>query len=164
MKKLDWQNGNRIRQLSPQELLERTRPFLSARGLGTDAPWLPRAVVAVQERARTLVEVADGLKMFFDRAPQVTFDEKAAAKFLTPENRALVADFGTRLGTVEPWLSRSLEEAANAFLAERGLEMKQLGQPARVALTGGTVSPPLFDCMEIYGRDVTLARLAAVRG
>ena len=162
MKKLDWQSGLAIRALAPMVLLDRTKPFLAAKGHATDAAWLPRAVVAVQERARTLVEVADGLALFYDRSPSVKFDEAAAAKFLTPPNRALVAALGERLATVERWLSPDLEAAATAFLAERGLEMKQIGQPARVALTGGTVSPPLFDCMEIFGREVTLARLRGV--
>jgi glutamyl-tRNA synthetase len=162
MKKLDWQNGTRLRQLSPVALLERTAPFLAARGLATDLPWLPRAVVAVQERARTLVEVADGLALFYDRANTVKLDEKAAAKFLTPENRATIVALADALAAVPAWLSRDLEAAATAFLSSRGLEMKAIGQPARVALTGGTVSPPLFDCMEIFGRDVTLSRLRAV--
>jgi glutamyl-tRNA synthetase len=165
MKKLDWQNARRIRELSPQALLERSRPFLEARGLPADAPWLPRAVVLVQERARTLVEVADGLAPFFDRRTDIPLDPKAAAKFLTPENRAVLAAFADRLGGVEPFLARPLEAAATAFLGERGLEMKAVGQPARVALTGGTVSPPLFDVMEVLGRDVALARLTrASRG
>ena len=58
-----------------------------------------------------------------------------------------------------PWLAPQIDAATNAFLAAHGLDMKKLGQPARVALTGSSVSPPLFDSMEIYGKDVTLARL-----
>jgi glutamyl-tRNA synthetase len=162
MKKLDWQNGRRIRELAPMALLERAKPFLAQRGLPSEAPWLPRAVVLVQERARTLVEVVDGLAMFFDRRTAIPHEEKAAAKLLTPPNRALVVDVAERLAGVERWLAPDLEAAATAFLAERGLDMKQVGQPARVALTGGTVSPPLFDCMEVLGREVTLARLRAV--
>ncbi|MCE9636785.1 MAG: glutamate--tRNA ligase [Planctomycetes bacterium] len=162
MKKLDWQNGLRIRQMAPVALLDRCKPFLDAKGLDSSAAWLPRAVVLVQERARTLVEAVNGLTMFFDRGTTVKFDEKSATKFLTPANRALVAELADCLAPVEPWLSPDLERAATAFLAERGLDMKQVGQPARVALTGGTVSPPLFDCMEVWGRDVTLARLRGV--
>lgn len=162
MKKLDWQSGRRIRELAPMALLERARPFLEKRGVPADAPWLPRAVVMVQERARTLVELVDGLAPFLDRSPSIPLDEKAAAKFLTPENRAAIRDLAARLAAVEPWLAPGLEAAATEFLAARGMEMKQLGQPARVALTGGTVSPPLFDCMEVLGRDVTLARLGSV--
>ena len=66
-----------------------------------------------------------------------------------------------RLAAVDPFLAPELEAATRAFVEERELKMKHIGQPTRVALTGGTVSPPIFDCMEIYGRDVTLARLRA---
>ena len=161
MKKLDWQNGRRIRELAPMVLLDRAQPFLEQKGIPADAPWLPRAVVLVQERARTLVELAQALTLFVDRSPTVTFDEKAAAKFLTPENRALLGDLAACLTQVETWLAPDLEKAATEMLAARGLDMKKVGQPARVALTGGTVSPPLFDCMEVWGRELTLARLAA---
>ncbi len=159
--KLDWQNGRRIRALAPRELLELARPFLVREKLDPDAPWLPRAIVAVQERARTLVEVAQGLKMFYDRRPAIELDAKAAAKLLNDESRGWLGALADRLARVERWMAPDLDVATNAFLAERSLEMKRLGQPARVALTGGTVSPPLFDCMEIFGRETTLARLRA---
>jgi glutamyl-tRNA synthetase len=159
-KKLLWQNARRIRALTPAALLERTKPFLEKAGLDPAAPWLLRAVPPVQERAETLVAVADGLKPFYDRRTKIDVDPKAAEKFLTPESKATVAKLADALAKVEPWTAPSLEAATTAFLAANGLEMKKLGQPARVALTGSSVSPPLFDCMEIYGRDVTLARLA----
>ena len=158
-KKLLWQNARRIRALAPAALLERTKPFLAKDGLDTDAPWLLRAVPPVQERAETLVAVAAGLKPFYDRRPKIEVDAKAAEKFLTPENRATVARLADAIAPVDPWLARGIETATNAFLAANDLEMKKLGQPARVALMGTPVSPPLFDCMEILGRDVTLARL-----
>lgn len=162
MKKLDWQNGLRMRGMAPMDLLDRARPFLVRAGLSPDEPWLPRAIVAVQPRAVTLTGLADVLRQFYDRRTAIEHDPKAAAKFLTPENRATVAALGDHLAGVEPFHAPALEAAAGAFLAARGLDMKQIGQPARVALMGGTVSPPLFDCMEILGRDVTLARLRAV--
>ncbi len=159
-KKLDWQNGRRIRELAPMVLLERSEPFFAAHGVPADAPWLPRAVVAVQERAKTFVEVAEGLSLFADRGP-VTYEEKAARKFLKAEARAHLAELADKLGAVEPFRAPELETATQAFLEERELKMKHVGQPARVALTGGTVSPPIFDVMEIFGRDVSLERLRA---
>jgi len=160
-KKLLWQNARRIRALTPAELLARTKPFLLAEKLDADAPWLLRAIPPVQERAETLVAVAAGLKPFYDRRPKIDVEAKAAEKFLTPENRATVAKLADAIASVEPWTAPAIETATNAFLAAHGLEMKKVGQPARVALTGSSVSPPLFDCMEIYGKDVTLARLRA---
>ncbi len=158
-KKLLWQNGRRIRALTPAQLLELTKPFLAKEGLDTSAPWLLRAIGPVQERADTLVAAAEGLKPFYDRRADIPIDEKAAAKFLTPENKATLAQLADAIAPVDPWTAPALEQATNAFLAARTLDMKKVGQPARVALTGTTVSPPLFDCMEIYGRDVTLGRL-----
>jgi glutamyl-tRNA synthetase len=158
-KKLLWQNARRIRAMTPADLLGRAKPFLAGAKLDPQAPWLLRAVPLVQERAETLVAVADGLKPFYDRRPKIEVDAKAAEKFLTPENRAAVARLADALASVDPWTAPAIEAATNAFLAAHGLEMKKLGQPARVALTGASVSPPLFDCMEIYGKDVTLARL-----
>lgn len=156
--KLEWQSGRRIRALAPRELLEHARPYLEARGLTADEPWLPRAVVAVQERAKTLAEVADALAPFFARG-EVEFEEKAARKFITEESTGTLRALADKLEALDGWTSPALEEATQAFLAENELKMKHVGQPSRVALTGGTVSPPIFDCMEIYGRDLTLARL-----
>ena len=79
IQKLEWQNGMRIRELAPMELLDRARPFIEARGHDPDEPWLPRAVVVIQERSRTLVELAARLEPFYDRALTVQFDEKAKA-------------------------------------------------------------------------------------
>jgi len=160
-KKLLWQNARRIRALSPAALLERTKPFLVKDGLDPAAPWLLRAIPPVQERAETLIAVVAGLKPFYDRRPKIEVDAKAAEKFLTPENRASVAALADAIASVDPWLAPGIETATNSFLAAKGLDMKKLGQPARVALTGSSVSPPLFDCMEILGKDVTLARLRA---
>jgi glutamyl-tRNA synthetase len=158
-KKLLWQNARRIRALSPEKLLDRARPFLVKEGLDADAAWLARAIPPVQERAETLVQLVDGLKLFYDRRPAIDVDAKAAEKFLTPDNKALLGVLADRLAAVEPWAAPAIEGATATLLAERGLDLKKLGQPIRVALTGTTVSPPLFDCMEVFGRDLTLARL-----
>lgn len=160
-KKLDWQNGRRIRELAPEALIERARPFLEREGLDPTVDWLPQAVVLVQERARTLVEVADGLKLFYDRGP-VTYEEKAERKFLKPEQRERVAALGEVYAALPEWTSEALETATLAWLAERELRMKHVGQPLRAALTGGTVSPPLFDMLAVLGPDVCLPRLRAV--
>lgn len=158
--KLTWQNGVRIREMAPMELLARTRPFLEARRLSPDEPWLPRAVAAIQERANTLVEAADRLAPFYRRGP-VEMDPAAEAKFLTPESRARLGELADAIEGVEPFRAPELEAAVGAFLAERDLKMKHLGQPLRVAITGVTASPSIFDCLEIFGREVSLARLHA---
>src|SRR5262249_19846610 len=101
-KKLLWQNARRIPALTPAALLERTAPFLAKESLDPAAPWLLRAMPGVQERSETLVAVAMGLKPFYDRRPKIDVDPKAAEKFLTPENRATVAQLADALESVDP--------------------------------------------------------------
>jgi len=161
LKKLEWQNGLKIREMQPADLLDAARSFLARLDRDADQPWILQAICVVQERANTLVELAEKLVPFFDRAPTVAFDEKAAAKFLKPEQRETLGRLTERYAGLSGWTAAALEEATRAFLEENELKMKHVGQPTRVALTGGTVSPPIFDCMEIYGRDLTLSRLRA---
>mgnify|MGYP001441878570 CR=1 FL=1 len=158
--KLEWLNGRRIRELAPDALLAHARPFVAAEHIDPDAAWVARAIPAVQPRARTLVELAQGLTMFADRGP-VAYEPAAAEKFLTPDARALLGELADALAPVEPFDAAHVEAAFDAFLETRALKMKHVGQPCRVALVGGTVSPSLYDVMSILGRDVTLARLRA---
>ncbi|MCL1598770.1 MAG: glutamate--tRNA ligase [Actinomycetia bacterium] len=159
-KKLEWMNGRRIREMSTPDLLTRARPFIERARIDPDLPWVPRALEALQPRANTLAALADGLSLFADHGP-VDYDAKAAAKFLKPESRVLLTQLAAALDATRPFVAPAIEETVRAFLESRELKMKHIGQPARVALVGGTASPSLFDVMEIFGRDVTLARLRA---
>jgi glutamyl-tRNA synthetase len=158
-RKLDWVNGRVIRRLPAEDLAARLRPFLEKRGFDPAAPFLPRAVLALRERSATLVQMADGLAPFY--AAEVAFDPKAREKFLTAEARPHLAALADALEGVSPFEAAALGPAAEGFLASRGLELKRVGQSIRVALTGVTVSPPLWDTMEVLGRERTLARLRA---
>jgi glutamyl-tRNA synthetase len=101
--------------------------------------------------------MADGLAPFY--ATTVAFDEKAKGKFLTPEAIPHLRALADALAAVEPFDAATLGPAAESALAQRGLELKRFGQSIRVALTGVTVSPPLWDTMEVLGRERTLERL-----
>ncbi len=157
VKKLEWVNARVIRRLPVEDLVGRLRPMIEARGWDPSAPWLPKAVKAMQERSVTLVQMADGLAPFY--AATVTFDEKAKTKFLTPEALPMLKDLAGAIGSVQPFEAAAIGAAAESFLAGRGLELKKVGQSIRVALTGVTVSPPLWDTMEVLGRERTLERL-----
>jgi glutamyl-tRNA synthetase len=157
VKKLEWVNGRILRRLTVEDLAARARPFLERRGWDPAAPWLPRALRALQERSATLVAMADGLAPFY--AAKVEFDPKAKAKFLTPDALPRLAALAGVLETVEPFEAGPIGAAAEAFLAREGLELKKVGQSVRVALTGVTVSPPLWDTMEVLGRQRALERL-----
>ncbi len=103
-------------------------------------------------------EMAQG-SLFFFREP--VMDEKSVAKHLTPEARALLADLRSLLATVDEWTAASLHAAIQAFAEARTLGLGKVAQPLRVALTGGTVSPPIDATLALLGRAKVLARLDA---
>ena len=160
--KLLWMNAEYIKTSSPSQVAEALVPLLEQAGLKKDVEavsdeWLARLVVLVKERAKTLVEMVEWVRPYFGQT--VTFDEEAAKKFLTsaigPALSKLIARF-------EPFPSFSRPEWENSFkqlVQEEGMKMGQLAQPVRVALTGRTASPGLFEVMEVLGRDRTLFRL-----
>ena len=132
-------------------------PFLDAIGIGNpDEAKLLRAIPTVRERARTLREAADAMDYFF-RAP--VFDEKAKKKFLTPESAGKLAELKTILAPLVSWDESTLEGAITGWLASKNLAIKDVAQPARVSLTGRTISPGLYEVLAVLGKDESLARL-----
>ena len=119
---------------------------------------LAKAIPLVRERAHTFVEAADALDYFFREPPAL--DEKAAKKFLVPDKAAHLG--GIRAAAPRrrpPAPPRALEADVGAWLTKEGLELKDVAQPARVALTGRTASPGIFEVLEVLGRDSAMARL-----
>lgn len=164
IEKLDWMNGMYIRALAPDDLAERLLPFLREAGLPA-TPGEARAVAPlVHERLTTLA----------DAAPLVDFlwaDEVAPAiDAMIPKGMdgAGVADLlaaaEALLRAVDPWTHAELEAALRGLATDRGLKLGPALQPIRLAVTGKTVSPPLFESVEVLGRERTLARIAAARG
>jgi glutamyl-tRNA synthetase len=113
----------------------------------------------IRERATTFADAAERLDFVFRDAPDV--DASAAAKFLGPENLALLRELAGILSGVEPWTAQAIELRFQAWLAERGLAIKDVAQPARVALTGRTASPGLFEVIAVLGKERSLARLTS---
>jgi glutamyl-tRNA synthetase len=140
------------------DYVERVRPFLADRGLAdVDGALLERAIPGIRERARTLKDAAFDLDFYFREPPEV--DAKAREKLLDATGAALMVEFAGAIEIVPTWDVASLEAATRAFSDQKGRPMKDVAQPARVALTGRGQSPPLFEVMAVLGRDRSLARL-----
>jgi len=159
LKKFQFVQSSHLRALPDAKIGELTRPYLPAdASIDADAR-LEAAIGTVKTRAVTLVECAQMIDFYFRDA--LTFDEKAVAKFLVPAAAPLLTDFRAHL-VLQPAFDRaSLEAATNAWLAEKGLQIKDIAQPARVSLTGKSQSPGLYEVLEVLGRDRSLARLEA---
>src|SRR6185437_15748546 len=144
------------------EYAERVLPFLRARGID-DVPEskLRLAIPTVRERAPTFVDAADRLDFYFRREP--VMDAKAVDKFLVPANAAHLAGLEEALRGLPAWELMAIEERVTAWLASKSLQIKDVAQPARVALTGRTASPGLYEVLFVLGKDDALARLARGR-
>ena len=161
IKKFQYVQANQLRRLSAATLAALVAPFLAKRGLTVSAtdPQLLAAAPLIAPRATLLADAAEALEYFFREPPE--FDPKAKAKFLTADKLPLVAKLAELASATEPFAAAPLEAAVKAWCEQAGVELKDLAQPARVALTGRSASPGLFEVMEVLGRERCLARLRA---
>jgi glutamyl-tRNA synthetase len=137
---------------------ESVKPFLAKNGLvDVDDATLEKAIPGIRERAQNYVDAARDLDFYFREPPEL--DPKARDKFISPDTAANVVALADALEPVDTWEPSALEAKFKEFLEQRGIGMKELAQPTRVALTGRSNSPPLFDVMNVLGRERTLARL-----
>ncbi len=160
--KLLWMNAEYLKTSPPGDVARALAPFLKQAGLLDDThavpqEWLVQLVVLVRERAKTLVEMVEWVKPYFGEA--VVWEEEAAKKFLTPATAPVLRKLLDRFVSIPGFSKQGWEEQFKRLVEEEGMKMGQLAQPVRVALTGRTASPGLFDVMEVLGRDRTLARL-----
>jgi len=157
--KLVWLNQHYMKEAGADELARLLVPFLEARGVdgaGED-PRLPAIVRTLQERSKTLAEMAEGALFFF--RDRVEYEPKAARKFLAPEKAPLFAGLIEALGALDEFSEEAIEGLFHEIMEKEGLKLGHLAQPVRVALTGGTVSPGIFETLSAMGRTLALARL-----
>jgi glutamyl-tRNA synthetase len=156
--KMLWINQQHILRSSPEHLAQYLQPQLAALGVETDdMSKLASVAKAQQERAKTLKEMAEN-SLFFYR-DVTSYDEKAAKKNLTDESRPLLQAVHDRLSTLPVWTAAAVHEVIQSVATEQGAGLGKVAQPIRVAVSGGSVSPPIDQTLEILGRDTTLARL-----
>lgn len=157
VKKFMYVQSSHLRQLDSQTLGKLAHPYFEAAHITPDAQRLPTAIDTVKTRAETLVDIPAMTDFYFtDSFPM---DEKAKEKFLTETHKALLNNYLSFLSEQNDFSKGALESATLAWLNAQGLSLKDIAQPARVALTGRTQSPGLFEMIEVLGRDTTLARL-----
>jgi glutamyl-tRNA synthetase len=158
MEKLLDLNAKYIQEADNAYLAARISPFLDGLGFSNlPADTLAAAAGTLKARSRTLVEMAEKAKFYF--VETIEFDRKAADKFLTFDASSILEQLSDRLSALESLSESNLENAFSAFMEHSGLKMKAVAQPLRVALTGSTVSPGLFEVMEVLGKEKTVERI-----
>jgi glutamyl-tRNA synthetase len=156
--KLDWLNAQYIKKIDLEELVQRVRPFIETKGYSNiDSDLLRKAVLSLRERVKTLVEMAVVSEFYF--CEEITYDEKAAGKFLTRETipmfNLVIASLSKESVLGRENVHRLVQQLADA----RGEPLVRIAQPIRVALTGRTVSPPIDEVIEVLGRAAVIKRL-----
>ncbi len=164
--KLENMNGHFMRATDDAELLGaliETLPYLeggeeiAAQIDDAKKAQLLAAMAGLKARAKTLNELLDGARFLFAQRP-LTLDDKAA-KLLSPEGRARLADIAPRLAALEDWSAQTTEAAVRDASVALGAKLGDLAQPLRAALTGRATSPGIFDVLAILGKEESLARL-----
>jgi glutamyl-tRNA synthetase len=167
LKKAEAINATHLRELSVDELAERMLPYLHAAGLVGETPTeeeralLQKATPLVQERMVTLGEAVGMLGFLLVDESSFSRDPADVEKLLDEDGRTVVKAAHDALVPLSTWDTASIEEALRVALVEQlGLKPRNAFGPVRVAVTGRRVSPPLFESLELLGRERSLSRLA----
>lgn len=160
--KLLWLNAHYIKEKDDGELARLIVPFIERRGYrAKDDPRLPKIVRTLKERAKTLEEMAEMAGFYF--TDEVEYDREAVGRFLTPEKAEVFDLLIKGLSELSGFDEKGIEEVFRRIMEEKGLKLGKIAQPVRVAVTGKTVSPGIFETLEALGKEKTLTRLKRVR-
>jgi len=157
--KLAWLNQQHMMRVSADRIVPLLRWHLDREGIqaNNDAQ-LEQIVIVQRERAKTVREMALN-SVFFFQAPS-TYDEKAVRKHVTAEALTLLSDALRELAQLQDWSATAIHQLISSFSAARGISLGKLAQPMRLAVCGGTVSPPIDATLAILGKFESESRLA----
>ncbi len=151
-------NAEHVREADAGRLVAPLLPLLDAHDVAAaDHRQLCDAIATLQSRSKTLVEMAEGA-LFYFRSP-IVYEEKAAAKFLKPSALEPLRYLTDRLAQLDTFDNDQIEGAFGQTMETTGLKLGKIAQPVRVALSGKTVSPGIFEIIRVLGQDETLKRM-----
>ena len=160
--KLQWLNQQHIQNTAPKDLAGQLEPFLIKEGVLPDNHGLSREEIAkpipsLNQRAQTLIEMAQKSAFYFKK--NLEFEEKARSKFLNKDIKPHIEKLIAAINNMKVLEHESLEKLFKRVAEEAELKLGKLAQPVRVALTGGTASPGIYDVVLLLGKTTTLKRL-----
>ncbi|ALC16579.1 glutamyl-tRNA ligase [Desulfuromonas soudanensis] len=156
--KLLWLNAHYIKTGDPVRLGELLKEYLGNIAVDTKGgPEITAVVKTLQERARTMVEMAEGAAFYFKK--EVDYDPEAVAKFLTSDKKPIFESLIAGLASCGEWNHDGIAAVFAAVMEENGLKLGKIGPSVRVALVGGTSSPGIYEVLEVLGQAESLRRL-----
>lgn len=153
-------NADHIKAAAPAALTPHLLPFIKQEGYNAQpGPVLEKAIETLQARSKTLVEMAQGLRFYFEE--QIEYEEKGAKKLFKADALEPMQLLIEKLDALDEFTHEALEQAFLAVMEATELKLGKIAQPVRLALTGSTVSPGIFEIIEVLGKAKTLERLRA---
>jgi glutamyl-tRNA synthetase len=153
-------NADHIKAATPAALTPHLLPIIKAEGYTAEpGAYLEKAIETLQARSKTLVEMARGLRFYFE--DRIVYEEKGAKKFLKAGALEPVGLLVEKLEALPEFTHEALEQAFLAVMETLEMKLGKIAQPVRLALTGSTVSPGIFEIIEVLGKAKTLERLGA---
>ena len=151
-------NADHIKAASPGSLSAHLLPFLKERGcMAEKGDFLDSVIKTLNTRSKTLIDMADGALFYFQES--VLYEEKAAKKFLKPASLEAFKQLIDQLELLDTFSEKALENVFKKIMDDTGLKLGKIAQPVRVALTGKTVSPGIFEIIEVLGKKQVISRL-----
>ena len=158
--KLAWLNQQHMMHAPASRLVGPLRWQLAQRGIAAeDALYLEKIITAQRERSKTLKEMAGNSVFFFERPG--AYDEKAVKKNDVAESAPLLSELARRLAVLLRWDAADIHNTIKQLADERNVSLGKLAQPVRIAMCGGTVSPPIDQTLALLGKAETLERIHA---
>ncbi len=159
--KLLWLNQHYIRQGDAERLAREVTPLLEERGVrASDGDFVKRVVFDLQSRSKTLVDMAESAAFYF--SDDIAYDDKIRRDFLNEEGLGYLQALAEKLPALEDFAKEGIETLLRGIAEERGVKLKAVVQPVRVALTGKTVSPGIDQVMVTLGKERVLRRIQKV--
>jgi len=156
--KLLWLNSHYIKTGDLDRLSVLLKEYLAERGISVEGgPSLPAVIKTLQDRAKTMLEMAEGAEFYF--RGEFEYNAEAAAKFLSKDKTSVFESVIAKLDDVSEWDEGSIEAAFAAVMEETGLKLGKIGPSVRVALCGGTTSPGIYEVLTVLGCEESLRRL-----
>jgi len=153
--KLDWLNAHYLRQAMPAELVDEVRDHLGIQaGTGPD---LERVITLLQERSKTLIELANGARFFY--VPPETYAEKAVKKNFRDTTWTILEDFIKQAGGSGDWSPEAIHALLQEVCRSHDIKLGKLAQPIRILVAGVPVSPPIDATLSLLGREESLKRI-----
>ena len=157
--KLAWLNQQHMMRVPAARIVPVLRWQLEQHGIrAADDAQLEAIVLSQRERAKTVREMAENSEFFF--RPPTSYDEKAVRKHVTTDVLALLAEAADDLNQLQDWSAQAVHDVISALAAAKGISLGKLAQPIRLAVCGGSVSPPIDATLAILGKAESSSRLA----